>query len=142
MIELSKANAALANRIGGQLRPELVEYLRVRVEREIVLLRIERDHAVVESVSRHAILHGPDRRGSLLRNQRVEFLNNRTPFGINAAEILRYSFRFRLHELPNVKDQPRRQLAPKAAPQPTCQLSALAVAPGSAFRLLFDSGKS
>ena len=31
--------------------------------------------------------------------------------------------------LPNVKDEPRPQLAPKAAPQPTCQLWSLALAP-------------
>src|SRR6266542_4708730 len=33
----------------------------------------------------------------------------------------------------NVIGEPRRQLAPKAAPQPTCQLSALALTTGSAL---------
>jgi hypothetical protein len=37
---------------------------------------------------------------------------------------------------PNVRDEPRRCLAPKAAPQPTCQASALALAPCSAGRFV------
>ncbi len=44
-----------------------------------------------------------------------------------------HSSRASLQLWSNVTGEPRRQLAPKAAPQPTCQLSALALTTGSAL---------
>ncbi len=74
----------------------------------------------------------PDvRKPPILRNAPLylgALLTHRETFGL-LANWLQGPLSFLCLLLPNVKDEPRPRLAPKAAPQPTCQTWALALAP-------------
>jgi hypothetical protein len=103
---LSRAPDRAVERLGARL-------LRFFSRRRLLALRLHADPFLLSATLRSAFRH--DR---------------------NLSDLSIYAQRLELHFWANVKDEPRPCLAPKAAPQPTCQAGSLALATGWAgFRL-------